>query len=48
MGGVNSAREQASSFGGGAGHVCLGVVRIEEEVQLEDTWMKISVVSEKW
>ena len=33
MGGVNSAREQDSSIGGGAGNVCLGVVHMEEEVQ---------------
>ena len=30
---VNSAREQDSSIGGGAGNVCLGVVHTEEEVQ---------------
>ena len=33
MGRVNSAREQDSSIGGGAGNVCLGVVHMEEEVQ---------------
>ena len=33
MGGVNSAREQDSSIGGGAGNVCLGVIHMEEEVQ---------------
>ena len=33
MGGVNSAREQDSSIGGGAGKVCLDVVPMEEEVQ---------------
>ena len=30
---MNSAREQDSSIGGGAGNVCLGVVHMEEEVQ---------------
>ena len=34
MGGVNSAREQDSSVGGGAGYVCLGAVHMEEEVQV--------------
>ena len=34
MGGVNSAREQDSSVGGDAGYVCLGVVHMEEEVQV--------------
>ena len=34
MGGVNSAREQDSSSGGDAGYVCLGVVHMEEEVQV--------------
>ena len=33
MGGVNSAREQDSSIGGGAVVICLGVVHMEEEVQ---------------
>ena len=33
MGGVNSAREQDSSIGGGASNVCLGVIHMEEEVQ---------------
>ena len=33
VGGVNSAREQDSSIGGGANNVCLGVVHMEEEVQ---------------
>ena len=33
VGGVNSAREQDSSIGGGAGNVCLGVVHMEEEDQ---------------
>ena len=33
VGGVNSAREQDSSTGGGAGTVCLGVAHMEEEVQ---------------
>ena len=33
VGGVYSAREQDSSFGGGAGYVCLGVLHMEEEVQ---------------
>ena len=33
MGGVNSAREQDSSIGGGASNVCLDVVHMEEEVQ---------------
>ena len=33
MRGVNSAREQDSSIGGGAGNVCLGVAYMEEEVQ---------------
>ena len=33
MGRVNSAREQDSSIGGGAGNVCFGVVHMEEEVQ---------------
>ena len=33
VGGLNSAREQNSSIGGGAGSVCLGVVHMEEEVQ---------------
>ena len=31
--GVNSARGPDSSFGEGAGYVCLGVVHVEEEVQ---------------
>ena len=31
--GENSAKEQDSSVGGGAGNVCLGVVHMEEEVQ---------------
>ena len=31
--GVNSARGQDSSVGGGAGVICLGVVHMEEEVQ---------------
>ena len=31
--GVNSARKQDSSIGGGASNVCLGVVHMEEEVQ---------------
>ena len=34
MGGVSSAREQDSSIGGGAGNVCLGVVHMEEKVQV--------------
>ena len=34
MGGVNSAREQDSSVGVDAGYVCLGVVHMEEEVQV--------------
>ena len=34
MGGVNSAREQDSSVGADAGHVCLGVAHMEEEVQV--------------
>ena len=29
-----SAREQDSSVGGGAGYVCLGVVHMEEGVQV--------------
>ena len=33
VGGVNSAREHHSSFGGGAVVHCLGVVHMEEEVQ---------------
>ena len=33
MRGVNSAKGQDSSIGGGAGNVCLGVVHMEEEVQ---------------
>ena len=33
MGGVNSAREQDSSFGGSAVVICLGVVHMEEAVQ---------------
>ena len=33
MGGVNSAREHDSSIDGGAGNVCLGVVRMGEEVR---------------
>ena len=32
MGGGNSAREQDSSIGGGAGNVCLGVIHMEEDV----------------
>ena len=31
---MNSAREQDSSVGGGEGYVCLGVVHMEEEVQV--------------
>ena len=34
MGGVNSAREQDSSVGGDAGYVCLGVLHMEEGVQV--------------
>ena len=34
MGVVNSAREQDSSIGGDAGYVCLGVVHMEDEVQV--------------
>ena len=34
MGGVISVREQDSSIGGDAGYVCLGVVHMEEEVQV--------------
>ena len=34
MGGVNSAREQDSSVGGDAGCACLGVVHMEEGVQV--------------
>ena len=34
MGGVYSAREQDVSVGGDAGYVCLGVVHMEEEVQV--------------
>ena len=34
MGGVYSAREQDSSVGGGAGVICLGVVDMEEGVQV--------------
>ena len=33
MGRVSSARKQDSSIGGDAGHVCLGAVHMEEEVQ---------------
>ena len=33
VGGVNSAKEQGASIGGGAGYVCLGVVSMEEEDQ---------------
>ena len=33
MGGVNSAREQGSTIGGGTGYNCLGVVHTEEEDQ---------------
>ena len=33
MGGVNSAKGQDSSIGGGAVVICLGVVHMEEEVQ---------------
>ena len=34
MGGVYSARGQDSSVGGGAGVICLGVVHMEEGVQV--------------
>ena len=34
MAGVSSAREQGSSIGGGASNVCLGVVHMEEKVQV--------------
>ena len=34
MGGVNPAREQDSSVGGGSGCNCLGVVHMEEGVQV--------------
>ena len=34
MGGVNSAREQDSSVGGGTGNNCLGGVHMEEGVQV--------------
>ena len=34
MGGVNSARVHDSSFGGDAGYDCLGVVHMEEGVQV--------------
>ena len=34
VGGVSSAREQDSSLGGDAGNVCLGVVDMEEGVQV--------------
>ena len=34
MRGVNSAREQDSSVGGGAGYVCLVVDLMEEDVQV--------------
>ena len=34
VGGVNSAREQDSSVSGGTGNNCLGVVHMEEEVQV--------------
>ena len=35
MGGVYPARGQDSSVGGGAGFICLGVVHMEEGVQVE-------------
>ena len=34
VGGVNSAREQDSSVGGGTGNNCLGVVHMDERVQV--------------
>ena len=34
VGGVNSAREQDSSVGGGTGNNCLGVVHMEEGAQV--------------
>ena len=34
VGGVNSARGQDSSVGGGAGNDCLGIVHMEEGVQV--------------
>ena len=34
VGGVNSARKQDSSVGGGAGVICLGAVHMEEGVQV--------------
>ena len=34
MGGAYSAKWQDSSVGGGAGVICLGVVRVEEGVQV--------------
>ena len=34
MGGVNSAREQDSSIGGGTGNNCFGLVHMEEGVQV--------------
>ena len=44
MGGVNSAREQDSSVGGDAGNDCLGVVHMEEGVQVR---VQVEVGSEE-